>query len=413
MPVELTAADYLNLPGEIVSGHPDRHVLRVELNDRVCYLKRQHRITWRERWRNWRAGFGWVSRCEREARLLAELATRGFAPPKCVAFGEHGGRAFLLVEEHVGDELRVTLRNNALALTQCERLGEAIGMLHAAGFTTPDLTAKHIFSATSHVPTLIDWQSAERRVPSPTERVHSLAALHASVADATPQQRLRFLRGYQATAPKYKLSIPEIVAAAEKQATRRSIRDQRQQTVISQRLVWLAGEAVCVVPEIATTWPTPTITPPFYGTPFVEQSRIILADGRQATLIRDRESRLRRGLPRLRGRRWRSSGVTHGRVLFHLQRYGIPGPRLLAFGQQDSTGESFTLFEPTNEAGLPGTVFLQVLHDAGCRLASLDGLHVGLEGKVRVTDPRAIRLQRNVTVRQRTADLDRLQQLMR
>ena len=53
----LTAEAILNLPGEIVSGHPDRHVLRVELG----YLKRQHSVGWRERLRQKLAGFGWSS----------------------------------------------------------------------------------------------------------------------------------------------------------------------------------------------------------------------------------------------------------------------------------------------------------------------------------------------------------------
>ena len=41
----------LDLPGEVVSGHPDRHVMRVELPGWPCglFLKRQHRVAWRER----------------------------------------------------------------------------------------------------------------------------------------------------------------------------------------------------------------------------------------------------------------------------------------------------------------------------------------------------------------------------
>src|SRR5438067_11779056 len=58
----------LDLPGEVVSGHPDRHVVRVELPGWGCglFLKRQHRVGWWERLRQWLAGFGPVSRCERE-----------------------------------------------------------------------------------------------------------------------------------------------------------------------------------------------------------------------------------------------------------------------------------------------------------------------------------------------------------
>lgn len=48
-----TPEDFLALPGEIVGGHPDRHVLRVEINSgeevRGFYLKREHRTRWHER----------------------------------------------------------------------------------------------------------------------------------------------------------------------------------------------------------------------------------------------------------------------------------------------------------------------------------------------------------------------------
>ncbi len=97
-----TAAGLLDLPGVVVSGHPDRHVVRVELPgwDRALYLKRQHRVTWKERLRQWRGGFGWRSRCGREAELLKQLDAAGLPSPRWVAHGADGrGRAFLLVEE--------------------------------------------------------------------------------------------------------------------------------------------------------------------------------------------------------------------------------------------------------------------------------------------------------------------------
>ena len=47
-----TAEDVLALPEEIVSGHPDRQVSRVRLGDVVAYLKKEHRVPWRERLRN-------------------------------------------------------------------------------------------------------------------------------------------------------------------------------------------------------------------------------------------------------------------------------------------------------------------------------------------------------------------------
>src|SRR5580698_1604976 len=73
----IAAADFIDLPGEIVNGHADRHVVRVVigrgLSRLVCFLKREHRIGWRERLRNFGDGFGWASKSEREVRILSEL----------------------------------------------------------------------------------------------------------------------------------------------------------------------------------------------------------------------------------------------------------------------------------------------------------------------------------------------------
>ncbi|MBN9120889.1 MAG: phosphotransferase, partial [Planctomycetes bacterium] len=165
-----TAAAFLGLPGEVVTGHPDRNVTRVVLpgTDRAFYLKRQHVVGWREKWRNRRAGFGWVSRCGREADLLQRLRAAGLPAPRWAAFGTHGSRAFLLLEEVPGAvELRRLLSDNELSPTDrrhiAENIGRAVAAVHAAGFTTPDLTAKHVLvHPKSLAVTFLDWQSAVR-----------------------------------------------------------------------------------------------------------------------------------------------------------------------------------------------------------------------------------------------------------
>ena len=68
--------DILDLPGEVISGHPDRHVMQVQVESNdgskcTAYLKRQHFVTWKERLRNAFAGFGRVSKSVREAILLS------------------------------------------------------------------------------------------------------------------------------------------------------------------------------------------------------------------------------------------------------------------------------------------------------------------------------------------------------
>ena len=164
------AAAFLELPGEVVSGHADRHVMRVEVPGapQAFYLKRQHVVGWREKFRNRQAGFGWASRCAREAELLKQLEAANLPAPRWCAFGTHGGRAFLLVEEVPNAvDLRRVLSDNALSLRQrrtlAARIGEAVASVHAAGFRTPDLAAKHVLVNPDTLRiTFLDWQSATR-----------------------------------------------------------------------------------------------------------------------------------------------------------------------------------------------------------------------------------------------------------
>lgn len=421
----MTAGDFLGLPGEVVSGHPDRHVARVVLPgwERPLYLKREHRVGWRERLRNRLAGYGWVSRCGREVAVLRQLEAAGLPCPRVVAHGEDGrGRAFLLVEELPGVELRRLLGDNQLSpadrVRLAGRLGRAVGRLHAAGFTTPDLSAKHVFvDPEAFEPTLIDWQSARRvgRVPT-RDRLAALALLNASLADelAGPRDRLRFLRAYGKAAGQ--LPAREVVRLAVQARARRSVRDQLQPAGPGpdQRLVWLAGEAVCAVPDVAAVWPSPAVAPPYYGGE-PGTVRVRLPDGRPAVLVRGRSvAPLGRLRAWLRGRPWRSPGVTLGRVLFHLERYGVPAPRLYAFGQRFTgpmSADWFALYEPP--AGRPGVTartewLLRQLHGAGCRPAGGSFAWVDDAGRATLGVPSAVRIVRRLTARGRRTDLARL-----
>lgn len=360
----MTAEALLALPGEIVSGHPDRHVMQVELpGGGSAFLKRQHKVTWRERLKQKFDGCGWSSRCVREANVLKQLEREGLPCPQWIAFGEDGdGRAFLLVEEVKGArELRRLLSDSVLSTEErirvAERIGQAVAEVHAAGFSTPDLSAKHVLiDPATFAVTLLDWQNSKRREgAAPAEP--ALGALDASLAEslASPRERLRVLWAYARVCrrsgmklPRFSRMVCEIRKEMERVRDRRSIRDQREGRTIDQRLVWLADEAVCAIPEIATIWPRPAVAAPFYhcepGT-----IQIQMADGREATLVRGRSfapfGRLRAFL---RGRPWRSPGANVGRELFDKQRYGIPAPRLYAFGQRLTgrcTAEWFALYE--------------------------------------------------------------------
>src|SRR5258708_6791023 len=94
------AGQFLALPGVIVCGHPDRHVLQVILGTGAeaipGYLKREHRIPWRDPLANAWAGFGFVSKSCREAQTLQVAQRAGVGCPEWIASGEDDhGRAFL------------------------------------------------------------------------------------------------------------------------------------------------------------------------------------------------------------------------------------------------------------------------------------------------------------------------------
>src|SRR3954467_8971569 len=89
-----TARDFLALPGVVVSGHVGRNVSRVDLGGTTAYLKREHRVRVRDRFRSWLDGFGWSSISAREAAVLCRLDEHGLPGPKGLAYGEADGQAF-------------------------------------------------------------------------------------------------------------------------------------------------------------------------------------------------------------------------------------------------------------------------------------------------------------------------------
>ncbi len=486
-----TAAAFLDLPGEVVSGHADRHVARVIIPGcgRAFYLKRQHVVGWREQWRSWRAGFGWVSRCEREAAVLQRLQAAGLPAPRWAAFGFLDGRAFLLVEEADAVDLRALLAGG-LPVPERRQLaaniGRAVAAVHAAGITTPDLTAKHVLvNPESLAVTFLDWPSSELRPVTDADRADALGALHASLAGgvASRADRARVLLAFTspiegevaiassqsrvggghrrdpevsnsacvalthstcASPPTRRRSAADlplkgggqkhlraellrpILRAAERHSGRRSVRDQLQPAGAEpQRLVWLAGEAVCAVPEAAAVWPRPAVCPPFYTDEALDGPVSVRFAGRDAVLVRGRSfAPLGRLRAWFRAAPWRSPGVTAGRVLFHLRRYGVPAPGLLAFGQRLTTAvgaEWFVLYDAPPGAPLRRWrrnaclterrrllaalgACLDKLHAAGCVLADVRTAFATDGERVSVADPLAVRIVRRVTDAARERD---------
>jgi hypothetical protein len=265
------------------------------------------------------------------------------------------------------------------------------------------------------------------------DRARQLAGLHASLADAlaSPRERLRFAWAYQRNRPSlhFRTLVRDTLAHAARRQHRSSVRDQRHAS--AGQLVWLAGEAVCVVPEMVGVWPTPAISPPFYpaaAAPESGEEWITFPDGRRALLVRFTSfDPLGRLVAALREKPWRSPAATAGRVLFHLRRYGVPAPALLAFGQRFTSpvrAESFVLYSPPAGAVpvaarlaqlTPGARaallrdcgrVLRSLHDAGCRVVPGDRpALVACERGASVESPFAVRLVKRLTPAARRADL--------
>lgn len=454
----------LSLAGEVVSGHTDRHVVRVELrggtSSRAAYLKREHVSGLKWRAKNWAAGFGWVSRCEREANTLEALESAGLPGPQWLAYGEDAtGRAFLLVDDLTGStDLPTLLRDHSPAGGQrgdlAERVGTALAELHASGFATPDLAAKHLFVGDGDDPvSVIDWPSAPKpgRVRD-ADVVRWLGGLHSGVPEesADDRLRLRVLWAYRRACRRLGRPVPyrfgfmakAVNAAAKRRQNRSSVRTQRTTTDLRQRLVWVAGEAVVAIPEVAAEWPAPAECSPFYPPsplvtpPHGKRDRVTLPGGLSAVLVRFHTvDPVGRMVAVVRERPWRSPAATAARVLFHLQRHGLPAPRLLAFGQRYTSAvaaESFVcadmppaavalntfLSRPTTTPAASAAVLaecgrlLRQLHEAGLRPESVaspnDSLFVVSDddtASVAVGSPFAVRVVRRVSETQRTADL--------
>jgi tRNA A-37 threonylcarbamoyl transferase component Bud32 len=363
----LTCAERLvALPGLIITGHPERHVARVTIGNTTAYLKREHRVLWRDRLRSAAVGFGFSSLAVREARTLEALSAAGVACPEWMAAGEDDhGRAFLLLlalpgtvdlrqylQDHRGDTPRERYRF-------ARGLGTALAGIHRAGYDHPDLYAKHILVATATGQCyFLDWQrSRRRRFLGWRRRARDLAALDATLAAemATPRERLACLSAYQeASAASERRGLSKVVRAHATYLLRhRHIRKERASPppVAAQGVLWLDGEALCVTQEfwrelggVVPDWlPLPD------GGHGTSRQDVALPGGRCGLLVRRCCDRPLAWLwCTFRRRPLLSPELRDAGTFFRRQKHGQDAPRVLAFGQRRPRPwrtESFLLIE--------------------------------------------------------------------
>jgi tRNA A-37 threonylcarbamoyl transferase component Bud32 len=377
--LELRAPDqFLALPAVVVSGHPERHVARTVLGSLPAYLKREHRVRWRDRIASWFAGYGFVTKSQREAMTLRALEQAGIGCPDWIAFGEDGqGRAFLLVRAlENAVELRRFLHGGCEENPQVRRevarqIGIALARMHDAGFDHPDLYSKHVLVGDDRSSIyFLDWQRSRRGPVDERRRVRDLAALDATLAEelASDSDRWACLRAYQ----EHRASLPDDSPTASlgprMKSFARGVRRRSQQLLgyrhvsesrrpapaEAQELIWLDGEALCITPRFleelrgkVPDWLGPDKSSGAHDETAL--SFVALPGGRRGLLVRSRRNQPLRWLwAEFRRKPLATPEVRRAGVLFRRQRRGQSAPRLLAFGQRSSLPwrtESFLLTE--------------------------------------------------------------------
>lgn len=346
-----TATDFLRMEGTILGGHPDRHVLQASLSLGNCFLKKEHRVSWRDRFAHWWRGAGAISKSTCEGRLLRQLEAAGIGCPKAIASGEEGGRAFLLLREETGvHDLRIYLQQQPRErVALATALGRELARVHAAGFHHRDLYSKHVLVGRDDNGwrfCFLDWQRGRhvRRV-NWLHRLRDLATLDATLANAMASRRERLLcwHAYLAAQPRPVARPDKLLRVVCRLSARlqrkRRIRELRQAPLPAGRqgLIWLDGEALCVTPRFQAQIAQP---PAWLTTPPPAPRRVEAVDLSEVghpswKLVRRWASRPWRWLASW----WRrpffpAPEFEQAAAIIRLERYGIETPRLLALGHR-------------------------------------------------------------------------------
>lgn len=392
--------DFLDLSGEVVSGHRDRHVLEVRVDNRKLFLKKEHRIPFWQRVRNWRAGFGPVSLSEREASTLEKLHHAGVPVPQWIAAGSSRGRAFLLMRQVRGTDLRSVLRPGTSLFCRwklAKSIGAAIARLHQAGFDAPDLSAKHVLVKRNGSVVLIDWARATHRdTLVQSQCLSALATLHASIAPAlaTVRERVAVLKSWMNTLGFHGPAAPmarEIIRIAKPLHRRPSIREQLY-PARDPRLMWIDDEALCVRKSFWREMAGKVPDTLRHAARDVVSWRTEEHTAVGKLICFPAAPKWRQILSRVTSRPLQSVGIQQAGLAFRLARRGIPMARVLAFGGRPDGG-GFLLCR-ISESMRPARSWLALLrqgrrsmlrrigqilrrcHEAGCRGVAPESLMV-------------------------------------
>lgn len=121
-----------------------RHVRRVQLGERICFVKVFEHTQWKNRMRGLWAAPHVVHDAQREAAVASALRAAGFAAARPIAVGTDGPRSVYVCAELPGSSLLAQLRAGAADRHLLRAAAGWAGSIAQAGFLLPDLKLEHI-----------------------------------------------------------------------------------------------------------------------------------------------------------------------------------------------------------------------------------------------------------------------------
>ncbi|MEZ6142348.1 MAG: hypothetical protein R3B84_17455 [Zavarzinella sp.] len=402
------ASDLLQLPGVVVSGHVRRNVTRVEIAGETAYLKQEHFVRKRDRFKNWCDGFGWCSLSVREQNVLAHLQRLGFCAPQWIAYGEAEGKAFLLLKD-IGPNI---------PLAQCDdvspymmKLVQYVARLVDSGIDLPDLFLKHFHLLQNGEICCLDWQRA-RKSPPGAAHLQKIAKKLAQLLVSGLQQKLSItskLRYFLKFSKLLKLSHLEMrllyqrtVQCVNSLDHSRYARHKVASTSVNQELLRIRGEYACIRPMYQEI--IPHVEDFYNGQNSTFKSLLGNSIVIQRTL---NGSSVRKFVATCLGKQWRSQELVVARMLFHLERAGIAAPTLVGYGLQHHSGmrySSFVCYLPVPEqegsiAQQAALHLMQQLHAVGVIVQQDNHGKVPFAAggnRVWITNPACLVFQKNI-----------------
>jgi hypothetical protein len=187
-----------------------------------------------------------------------------------------------------------------------------------------------------------------------------------------------------------------------------------------QELVRIGGEMVCAIPAVARELNSQSAIDSLYD-PANHGRELVVGESKGQLQVAGYRLPAGKLWSSLRGKSWRSRELKIARLLFHLERFGIAAPKLLAYGQRPSSRfaiGAFVLAQPMDcEPPTFGDAerlraLLERLHGTGCQLRGI-GTNGEPFGKhhddVVIHDLGRLRLNRRLSERHMARDRARLE----